>query len=226
MIEPGTIECCDALDFLKRLPDKSVDLVLTDPPYGIKHKPRLGCVSSQTGFGAGKTFTCTPFTDGAEWDAEPPSVEYFDEIRRVSREQVVFGGNFYTDKLPPSRCWIVWDKRAHGQRNTRADCELVWTSFDRVARMVRYEWDGMLQGNMSNKETRVHPTQKPLPVMTEILAMFSQPGDLICDPFCGSGSTFEAAARLGRRYIGCDISPEWAEYSRKRMRQMTMFESQ
>ncbi|RJS73020.1 site-specific DNA-methyltransferase, partial [ANME-2 cluster archaeon] len=133
--------------------------------------------------------------------------EYFDEMLRISKNQIIFGGNYYTDYLTPSSCWIVWDKR--NGRNDFADCELAWTSFKSAVRIFRYKWNGMLQENMKKKEKRVHPTQKPTPVFTWILKKYSNEGDLICDPFLGSGTTLEACRKTNRNCIGFEISGEW-----------------
>ena len=136
-------------------------------------------------------------------------------MRDVSNEQIIFGGNYYTDFLPPSSCWVVWDKE-NGD-NDFADCELAWCSLNRAVRLCRYRWAGMLQGNMKMKEERIHPTQKPLPVIEWILNKFTKDGDLICDPFMGSGTTAVACHKLNRRFIGFELDKEYYDLSTKRL---------
>ena len=160
-----------------------------------------------------------------EWDKLPPSQDYFDEIFRISKNQIIFGGNFFP--LPPSPCWLVWDKLRSGDF---ADCELAWTSFPSAVRRFRYKWNGMLQQDMARKEKRTHPTQKPLKLMEWCLLKYSKPGDLILDPFMGSGPVIEAAAKLGHPYIGIDIYPNYCEMAQARLdrvnnRKITDFET-
>lgn len=199
--------CGDCLEVMKDWPDGCVDLMLTDPPYGINvNKMVLGL-----GGGIWRKID----RRGGTWDQKSMSPEQRDECLRIGQNQVIFGGNYFD--LPPSRCWFIWDKRVNLSSDDYADCEMAWTSFDKVTRIIRYLWRGMLQGNMANREIKYHPTQKPLPVMQWILERYSKPDELILDPFCGSGTTCVAAKRLGRRYIGIDISEEYCEITRQRL---------
>ena len=195
----------DCIDTLKAMPDKSVDCVITDPPYGIgeadgKNKTR-GCIASATDYGV------------LSWDDAPPSPEYFSEMIRVSRNQIIFGGNYFS--LPPSSCWIVWDK-LNGASDF-ADCELAWTSFKSAVRIFRYRWQGMLQGDMAHKEKRFHPTQKPLPVMEWIIQKYTKKGETIFDPFMGSGTTGMAALKNGRDFIGIEKEPDYFKIAEARI---------
>lgn len=176
---------------MREMPDKSVDLVITDPPYGI-------------GEAAGKNQSRNQLTKATDygnldWDDSPPSAEYFNEIFRISKNQIIFGGNYF--ELPPSSCWIVWDKDNSGDF---ADAELAWTSFNSAVRIFKYRWNGMLQEDMAHKEIRVHPTQKPVKLFEWIIRNYVKEGDLICDPFFGSGSCLVAAVRLGHDIIGVE----------------------
>ena len=195
---------------MKEIPDKSIDLVLTDPPYGlgaadknfIRYKKQTGrslCVSG---------IKYIPDT----WDVLP-SQDYFDEIINVSKNQIIFGGNFFN--LPPSPCWIVWDK--DNGKNKYADCELAWTSFRSAVRKIRFKWHGMFQEDMTHKEERVHPTQKPVKLIEWCLLNYSKPGDLILDPFLGSGTTAVACKRTGRNFIGIEKEPKYVEIALKRL---------
>ena len=203
----GKIIWGDCLEWMKRLPDKSVDLVLTDPPYGIGE-------SNEKNLSRGKKALPKNYGDYL-WDIEKISKEYIDEIKRISKNQIIFGGNYYGEWLGDTSCYIVWDK--DNGDNDFADCELAWTSFKSAVRKITYRWNGMLQGNMKNKEIRQHPTQKPLPVMKWILQNYSKPNDLILDCFLGSGTTAVACVELGRRFIGIERELKYCSIARKRV---------
>jgi site-specific DNA-methyltransferase (adenine-specific) len=205
------VTCGDCLEVMKDMDDNSVDLVLTDPPYGID-------VAKGEIFGGAGVTSNTKHTK-SDWDKFKPTKEYFNEMIRVSKNQVIFGGNYFTDYLEPSGCWVTWDKRCGILENNFADCELAWTSFNKPSKVIRYLWAGMLQKNMKVKEKRQHPTQKPLPVMKELVEMFSKKGDTILDPFLGSGTTAVACKELGRNFIGIEISKEYCKIAEDRLRQ-------
>lgn len=205
------IICSDCLEVMKGWPDNCADLVLTDPPYGIN-----AANYKRGGTKHGNSLAKSRDYGYADWDKKPPSKEYFREMIRLGGEQIFFGGNYFANHLPPSPSWIVWDK--DNGNNDYADCELIWTSHKKAVRKVKWKWHGMFQENMKNKEKRVHPTQKPLGVMLWILERYSNPTDLILDPFCGSGTTCVAVKLLGRNYIGIDISEEYCEIARARLR--------
>jgi len=208
MLELNKIYCGDCLPLMKEMPDKSVDLVLTDPPYsdnflkfdystGRKHKGGLGGI---------KHHFISPHL------SEIPDGRCFLEMYRVSKNQIIWGGNYFA--LFPSSCWLVWDKE-----NTAnfADAELAWTSFQTAVRIFKYKWSGMLQGDMSHKEIREHPTQKPLPLMMWCIENYTKPGDTVLDPFMGSGTTCVACKKLGRNYIGIDKEPQYVAIAEKRL---------
>lgn len=213
-IELNTIYNEDCLETMKRMPDGFVDLVLTDPPYGIGVDRTM---AKQGGTQYGKAAAPKSHYSSSGWDDKIPSKEVFDEIFRVSKHQIIFGGNYFTLYLPPSSSWIVWDK-VNGD-NAFADCELVWTSHKSAVRLKQYMWNGMIQQNMKNKETRYHPTQKPLDLLRWILEKYSAAEDLIYDPFMGSGTTARACKDLGRNYIGSEISKEYCDIAEQRLRQ-------
>ena len=203
----NTVVCGDCLEVMAEMPDGCVDLVLTDPPYGIgedgaKNHTRECLAKSR-------------YYPPAGWDKEPPSQAHFDEMRRVGLEQIVFGANHFAHRLPESSCWIVWDK--DNGATDFADCELAWASYRKAVRRFRWKSQGMLQEPGYPKEQRVHPTQKPLPLMLWILRRFGQGTSIILDPFCGSGTTCVAAKMLGRNYIGIDISSDYVAIARKRL---------
>lgn len=201
----------DSLDYMKKLPDKHFDLVLTDPPYGI------GAYKNGT-MGGGvlaKQSTFKPTT----WDNAIPQKEYFDEMRRVSKNQIIFGGNYFIEYLSNSPCWIIWDKD-NGENNF-ADCELAWTSFSTAARKIKFKWQGMLQENMKDKEIKFHPTQKPIEVMKFCLDKYSKEGEFVFDPFSGGGSTLLACKEMRRNFVGVEINKEYVDIARERLSTLT-----
>ena len=209
-LETNKVYCGDSLEYLKSLEDNAVDLVVTDPPYGIgetnEQNQTRGCKADTTNYGH------------YEWDSDRVSKEFIDQIRRVSKNQIIFGGNYYTDYLPPSSCWIVWDKK--NGKTDFADCEMAWASFDKAVRQIRWKWQGMLQEHADfRKEERVHPTQKPVGVMREILKMYASKDDVVLDPFLGSGSTAIACTQFGCNYIGIDKKEDYVEIAKERLKE-------
>jgi DNA modification methylase len=194
----------DCLTYLRSLPDKAVPLLLTDPPYGLG-------IATRGSIGRGKRFT------PKAWDVAPPSRVYFEEMLRVSEHQIIWGGNYFTPFLPASRCWLVWYKKDGLPRNSFADCELAWTSFQKNALVFNSRWSGFVK---DSREPRVaHPTQKALAVMKWCVEEFSNEGDVILDPFLGSGTTAVAAKQLRRNFIGVEIDREYVAIARERLKQ-------
>lgn len=126
------------------------------------------------------------------------------------------GGNYFIDNLYPSQCWIVWDKE-HPEGMTFADAELAWTSFNKATRIFRFMWNGMLQGNMKDKENRIHPTQKPVALYEWILNRFAEQNDTILDTHVGSASSLIACHRTNHKYVGFEIDPTYYEQAKKRL---------
>lgn len=196
----------DCLDILKQLPDKCIDLVLTDPPYGIDYGGQL-IKGEEFKFNTNK-HGWRNFGNN-EWDKERPSEEIFKEILRVSKNQIIWGGNYFADLLPASQGWLVWNK---GQRDfSLADGELAWTSFDRALRIFDYSRAKALQ------DGKIHPTQKPLQLMQWYLEKGSKEGDLIADFFSGSGTTAVACYNLKRRFICVEKDFDYWKASCKRL---------
>lgn len=215
----GKITCADCLDILKHLPDKCVDLVLTDPPYGIKY------ARGKNAFG--NTITeKIPTTKDLDWDSETPEQIIFDEMLRVSKKAIIFGGNYFTDKLPVSKCWIVWDKVGENKfDNPFADVELAWTNDSKVCKKITCIQQGFI--NEDKSQPRIHPTQKPLKLFETILSDYSKENDLVLDCFSGSGTTAVACHNLKRRFICIEKDPEYWKASCERLeqaqRQQTLF---
>lgn len=202
-------DCLDPVTGLASLGDKSVDAVVTDPPYGIGIAAHGGARGGKAAkrYGA----AAAPKKDYGEyqWDGDPCPPEALEHIRRVSTWQVIFGGNYFA--LPPSKCWLVWDK-VNGD-NDFADCELAWTNLPIAVRRIRFMWNGMLRAEPGE---RVHPTQKPVGVMEWAISHLPE-GATIVDPFAGSGTTGVAAIRMGRNFIGWERDPGYHAAAIKRL---------
>lgn len=140
--------------------------------------------------------------------------EYFTELQRVSKNQIIWGGNHYI--LPISRGWIVWDKQ-NGVDNYFSDCELAWTSFDRILKKFTFRWQGMLQVNMKDKEHRIHPTQKPVQLYKWLLKNYAQPGFKILDTHVGSASSLVAFEDFDCEYVGYEIDPSYYKTAMERL---------
>lgn len=198
----------DALSVLKTLPDDSIDLICTDPPYG------LGIAAKGTLSIKGSSSKVRSF-EKSDWDTFIPTQEYFDEIIRVSKNQIIWGGNYFGHLLPATQCWLVWWKKDGLPRGTFADCELAWTSFKKPALVYNSRWHGFIR---DSKENRVaHPTQKALDVMQWCIEEFSNPGDTILDPFLGSGTIAVAAKMSDRNYLGIEMNKEYVNIAKQRL---------
>lgn len=190
----------DCLQVMRGMADKSVDCVVTDPPYGINFI-NGGGRSEKAGWRDARG-------DG-DWDKYRPNKETFDEILRVGKKVIIWGGNYFTDFLPPSMQWLVWDKC---QRDfSLADCELAWSNQDRAARVFSFP-----RGAMQSERVD-HPTQKPIALMKWCIELVSQPGELIFDPYTGSGTTGVAAMKTGRRFLGCEINEIYFAIAQRRI---------
>ena len=196
----ATLYLGDCMDILPTL-DK-VDAVITDPPYGIG--------AAKKDFAPRGKAKPRDYGGGDDWDNCTPSVELIDAIRSKADWCLLFGGNYFF--LPPSSCWLVWDKLNSGDF---ADCELAWTNWPKAVRRLQWRWNGMIrQGN----EERYHPTQKPLEVMKWVITLCPK-SETILDPFMGSGTTGVAAIQLGRKFIGIEREPKYFEIACKRIEQ-------
>lgn len=220
MIELNSFICADCMDYLPQFPDKYFELAIVDVPYGIgedgsKNHTRTKLAKSKDYKG---------YTGG---DLSAPDKKYFDELMRVSKNQIIWGANHFISKIPyDSSCWIVWDKQ-NGE-NDFADCELAWTSFSTSVKIFHYRWAGMLQGNMKNKEYRIHPNQKPVLLYDWILSKYAKQGDKILDTHVGSASSLIACHKNGFDYIGFEKDPYYYNLASKRLEeyksQITLFD--
>jgi len=185
----------DCMEGMAEYSDKFFDLAIVDPPYGLDEKQKNG-----------GTWATETLRQGINWDILPDP-NYFQELFRVSNNQIIWGGNYFV--LPPSRCFIIWDKTIHG--NTLSDCELAWTSFNTPARIY--------QMNMTfiNLEGRIHPTQKGIKLYRWLLENYANPGDKILDTHVGSASSLIACEALGFEYVGFEIDKDYYEAAKKRL---------
>lgn len=181
-----------------------VDAVITDPPYGINENHKK--VASRRKLAAPKNY------GEFDWDKKPPSEQVINFCRQIGDWQAIFGGNFFY--LPPSSCWLVWDKMNTGDF---ADCELAWTNWPKAVRRLQWRWNGMIR---ESNEERFHPTQKPLGVMKWVIDLCPK-SETILDPFMGSGTTGVAAVQMGRKFIGIEREPSYFDIACRRIEQAT-----
>lgn len=198
----------DCMEGMKRYGDKHFDLAIVDPPYGIGE-------NGDKNHSRGKMATAKNYKSFHGGDLKPPDDEYFVELMRVSKNQIIWGSNHFISRIPyDSSCWIVWDKDNTGDF---ADCELAWTSFKTAVRKYTFRWNGMLQGDMKNKEHRIHPTQKPVKLYKWLLHNYAKKGDLILDTHVGSASSLIACYDMGFDAVGFELDKDYYESSKKRL---------
>lgn len=190
---------CDNMKLMKQIPDNYFHLAIVDPPYGIN--------VTKMNMGGRKTIK----KDSRTWDNAVPTKEYWKELKRVSAEQIVWGGNYFK-KLWPTRCFIVWDKGNAMRGRSFADCELAWTSFDASARIY---------DRTATDKNRIHHTQKPIKLYAWTLEQFAEPSWRILDTHLGSGSSAIAAYFFGCEFIGCEIDKKYFKKAIKRFKKET-----
>lgn len=196
--EGVTLYLGDCREIVPELP--AVDAIVTDPPYGI------GMDGGNVGYKGFNDF------EKLGWDKSPPSQEVFDMLLAKAGQHIIWGGNYFD--LPPSRCFLIWDKGAGFKNRSYAECEQAWTSLDANARL--FEFDPLARGEYKGK---AHPTQKPVELMKWCLGFIK--GQTILDPFMGSGTTGVAAVNLGRKFIGIEAEPSYFEAAYRRVAEAT-----
>jgi len=211
----------DCMAVMARYPDKYFDLACVDPPYGIGE-------NGDRNASRGKLAIAKDYKPFAGRDAEAPTVAYFNELRRVSTNQIIWGANHFMQNIClGSPCWIVWDKVTGA--SDFADCELAYASFSTAVRKFTFQWSGMLQGDMKNKEHRIHPTQKPVKLYEWLLTNYAKPGDRILDTHLGSMSSVIAALGMGFEITGCELDADYFQAGCERVqnaqRQQKLFEA-
>jgi len=212
MLELNKIYLWDCLDLMKQIPDKSIDLVLTDPPYWIGMSKWTYLTNDKKGITANRKF------ESADRDDNIPDKEYFSEIIRISKNQIIRWWNYFIEYLHNSRCWIFRDKKIDDRQGSNfADWELAWTSFDKNVRKYIFPtiWFDWL--NNPQKEDKLHPTQKPVPLFKWILENYSEPWMTILDPFLWSWTTAVACKQMDRNFIGIEREEKYVDIANKRL---------
>jgi len=208
----------DCVKALKRFNDKHFDLAIVDPPYGIgfdRENPTMSAGVRKDGTKRKMASWSNPKEKGytkKDWDKETPSEEYWNELMRVSKNQIIWGGNYFTDYLKPHGGWIVWEKGVP-EGMSLSQAELAWNSCLNSVRIVKVLWAGYKK---ADNEDRFHPTQKPVRLYDWILLNFAKPNDLILDTHLGSGSSRIAAYKGGFNFVGFEIDQEYYEKQEKR----------
>lgn len=218
----------DCMKFMKDKPDNYYDLAPIDPPYGIgesKDKSSRNCNRIDPRNGRPIIVKNKPYKE-KEWDNKPANKLFFNELFRISKNQIIFGANHFIENINKnSSCWIVWNK-VNGKSDF-ADCELAWTSFKTAVRKFDFMWNGFTQGidenagliNQGNKnlcEKRIHPTQKPVALYKWLLKNYAKPNDKIFDSHVGSGSSRIACYELGFDFEGCELDKDYWQAQEKR----------
>lgn len=209
IIRNATLYNCDCMELMKTFSDKQFDLAIVDPPYGI-HDKLLTTDKNQN-----KSNKFALMYQEKEWDKQRPSKEYFSELKRVSKNQVICGGNYFADLLPASRGWAMWDKE--GDNLTVVNNELIWTSFDRSIKMFR-RCHGLDKGFMNKDGQNIHPTQKPVKLYQWILATYAKDGQSILDTHLGSGSIAIACNDMGFNLTACELDKDYFEAACQRIK--------
>lgn len=202
------IRNADCMDLMREFPDKHFDLAIVDPPYGI------GATWS-------KSRKDRFYKNGAlhsYQNEDAPCEEYFAELFRVSKNQVIWGANYFTNYLPPTNAWIIWDKDRNAAVTFMSEAEMAWTSFSKVCRIAKYRWDG---AKKCEETTKVHPHQKPVKLYKWILENYAKKGDKILDTYLGSGSIAIACHYLGFDLTACEIDKDYYQAAMKRIKEQT-----
>ncbi|WP_428067357.1 DNA methyltransferase [Chryseobacterium gambrini] len=200
----------DNLFLMKRYPDKYFDLAIVDPIYGDQVVRGSYMKNSSSNIAKNNNY------NNSIWDQPKTNKEYFKELFRVSKNQIIWGGNYFIEEINiNTSSFIVWDKD-NGDNNF-ADCELAWTSFKTAVRKFKFKWQGMLQEDMKNKEIRIHPTQKPVALYSWILDRYAKAGDKIIDTHLGSGSIAIACHDYGFELTACELDEEYYKLTTKRI---------
>jgi site-specific DNA-methyltransferase (adenine-specific) len=213
----------DNMELMARYPDKYFDIGIIDPPYGIGFD---GNTTANGGIaGRRNGFTNKQHHVKKGWDNERPSNEYFEQLRRVSKNQIIWGGNYFADLLPPKKGWIFWDKKITNANNKNfSDGELAWTSFDCILRRFTYDWIGFGYLNNPQGEKKIHPTQKPIALYAWILKNYAKQGDKIIDTHFGSGSIACAVHnaniidKMDLSLVACELDKDYFERSIQRVK--------
>lgn len=188
---------CDCMEYMKMVPDKHFDLAVVDPPYGIS-------ITKECIF-----VICQVYISFLPWDESPPSIEYFDQLFRISKNQIIWGGNYFN--LPPSRYFCIWDKGESMYGRDFAEAEFAWvrSGGTRIKKIH------------PNQPDRIHPTQKPVKLYNFIFNNYAKPGQLVFDSHLGSGSSAISAHYFGLEFVGCELDGNYFRAAEKRFKSET-----
>lgn len=195
----------DCMEGLKQIPEKYFELTICDPPYGIDADQKRGD-TGRNGHIKQRDYHI------GNWDKGIPTPEYFEQLKRVSKNQIIWGGNYFLDYLGNTSCFIVWDK--DNGDNYYADCELAWTSFD--ANTCKIKYDPLAKGDYKGK---IHPTQKPIALYEWVIKNYAKPNDKILDTHLGSQSSRIAACKANLPFMGFELDEDYFKASVKRYEQ-------
>lgn len=221
--EQMSLYLMDNMDLMAKYPDNHFDLAIVDPPYGIGE-------SSNDNKGRSKLAKSKDY-GSKKWDDKAPNKDYFTELKRVSKNQIIFGANHFIENIPEanSSCWIVWDK-VNGN-NDFADCELAWCSFNTAVRKIKWRWNGMLQQNMKDKQKRIHPTEKPYGLYQWLFKNYAKEGDKILDTHLGSGSiaialdSVNKVEKMNLTLTACELDSDYFKDCIQRIKEQTNWQS-
>jgi len=205
---------CDCMDLMKEYPDNYFDLAIVDPPYGINvGRQRVGSSRATEKWSTPKDYNYKTFDD-----SEPPTIDYFRQLFKISKNQIIWGGNYFVKNLPISKGWVVWDKKVDPKEHLSM-CELAYTSFDSRAKMFSFLWAGFKK---QVQEKRIHPTQKPVALYEWLLENYAEKGQKILDTHLGSGSSAIAAYYYGvGEFVGCELDKDYYEGAIERIEKET-----
>jgi len=198
----------DCLEVMQKLIDDGfkVDMILTDPPYGINAE------KGSNGIGVAKNRN---YDTKGNWDKKIPDKIYFDLIGKLCKKLLIFGGNYFTDYLPSSKGWVVWDKVGEiSFKNNFANCELIYANFLPNTKKITFIQQGFIK---ETKDKRFHPTQKPTELLTMLIEKYTNEGDVVLDPFMGSGSTGVACLNTNRDFIGIELDKGYFDIAKERI---------
>ncbi|NTU49290.1 MAG: site-specific DNA-methyltransferase [Desulfobulbaceae bacterium] len=196
---------CDCMEFMRGQHDNAYDLAITDPPYGIGEVWRKS--RTDQFYRKGKLHEYT--------NREAPEKEYFEQLTRVSIHQIIWGGNYFTEHLPPTNAWVVWDKHRDAEATMMSEAEVAWTSFNKVMRIARFQWNGALR--CEKIDNKIHPFQKPAALYKWLLKNYAKPGDRILETHGGSMSIAIACYDMGFDLDLCELDEEYFSAGKARV---------
>ena len=214
MIELHNVDC---MEYLATCEDNAFELAIVDPPYGLKETAKRSRQRvPKTQSSKWKNRRAPNYGGSDDWDNSTPTSQYFAEIERVTKNQIIWGANHF-GMMQPSSGWVVWFKKRFDEKNDFSDAELAYTSFKKGCRLFHMPWIGF--GAVDAKEKRIHPTQKPVKLYEWLLMNYAKEGDRILDSHLGSGSIAIACHNLGFDLVGCELDADYYNAAKKRLEQ-------